>query len=201
VSARGGRDSGNGRECHRRQHLGGRRERRHRREPLPRAAAGRGQQLQRDQWHLHDAHGANHTDDTEHTRRRRSDELARRWERMPRRATLRGCSLRRRQLDCKYDTTFCQCPRGMWLCNESVDPSCPVEPPTPTACARGALTATTSTSSASATAAAGTAKRTTDIVPQPELGAVGLGRGWTSPMLSQLRGGGVQRRHASLHAA
>jgi hypothetical protein len=30
---------------------------------------------------------------------------------------------------CTYDTTHCVCPMGMWLCNESVDPSCPVEPP------------------------------------------------------------------------
>ncbi|HET8935156.1 MAG TPA: hypothetical protein VFN67_17025 [Polyangiales bacterium] len=32
---------------------------------------------------------------------------------------------------CRYDTTACVCPMGEWLCAESVDPSCPVEPPTP----------------------------------------------------------------------
>ncbi|MET0390599.1 MAG: hypothetical protein ABW321_31800 [Polyangiales bacterium] len=32
---------------------------------------------------------------------------------------------------CLYDTTACQCPSGTWLCNESVDPTCPIEPPIP----------------------------------------------------------------------
>jgi len=31
---------------------------------------------------------------------------------------------------CVYDTTHCACPEGTWLCNESVDPTCPIEPPT-----------------------------------------------------------------------
>jgi len=32
---------------------------------------------------------------------------------------------------CRYDTTSCVCPMGSWLCAESVDPTCPIEPPTP----------------------------------------------------------------------
>ncbi|HTU58130.1 MAG TPA: hypothetical protein VMF89_06845 [Polyangiales bacterium] len=32
---------------------------------------------------------------------------------------------------CRYDTTSCVCPMGSWLCAESVDPACPIEPPTP----------------------------------------------------------------------
>ena len=32
---------------------------------------------------------------------------------------------------CRYDTTSCVCPMGSWLCSESVDPTCPIEPPTP----------------------------------------------------------------------
>jgi len=32
---------------------------------------------------------------------------------------------------CRYDTTSCVCPMGSWLCSESVDPACPIEPPTP----------------------------------------------------------------------
>ncbi|HKU37268.1 MAG TPA: hypothetical protein VJR89_03955 [Polyangiales bacterium] len=32
---------------------------------------------------------------------------------------------------CMYDTTQCVCPEGKWLCNERVDPRCPIEPPSP----------------------------------------------------------------------
>lgn len=40
-----------------------------------------------------------------------------------------GLSCTMSAMTCVYDTTACQCPRGMWLCNESVDPTCPIEPP------------------------------------------------------------------------
>lgn len=35
------------------------------------------------------------------------------------------------RVGCMYDTTHCVCPEGMWLCSENVDPTCPIEPPTP----------------------------------------------------------------------
>ena len=39
----------------------------------------------------------------------------------------RSCTVALRY--CTYDTTTCSCPQGSWLCNESVDPNCPPEPP------------------------------------------------------------------------
>jgi hypothetical protein len=42
---------------------------------------------------------------------------------------IEGLSCTMSAMSCAYDTTVCQCPRGMWLCNESVDPTCPIEPP------------------------------------------------------------------------
>lgn len=42
---------------------------------------------------------------------------------------IEGFSCTMSAMSCAYDTTVCQCPRGMWLCNESVDPTCPIEPP------------------------------------------------------------------------
>jgi hypothetical protein len=49
---------------------------------------------------------------------------------------IEGFSCTPSRTGCMYDTTHCVCPEGMWLCNESVDPTCPIEPPTPgSACA------------------------------------------------------------------
>lgn len=42
-----------------------------------------------------------------------------------------GFSCTPSRLGCMYDTTHCVCPMGMWLCNERVDPRCPIEPPSP----------------------------------------------------------------------
>jgi hypothetical protein len=41
-----------------------------------------------------------------------------------------GLSCTMSAMTCVYDTTACQCPRDVWLCNESIDPTCPIEPPT-----------------------------------------------------------------------
>jgi len=44
---------------------------------------------------------------------------------------IEGVSCTVANITCRYDTTACQCPRGTWLCNERVDPTCPNEPPAP----------------------------------------------------------------------
>jgi hypothetical protein len=44
---------------------------------------------------------------------------------------IEGFSCTFANVTCRYDTTSCVCPMGSWLCQESVDPSCPIEPPTP----------------------------------------------------------------------
>lgn len=44
---------------------------------------------------------------------------------------IEGLSCMIANVTCRYDTTSCVCPMGTWLCQESVDPSCPIEPPTP----------------------------------------------------------------------
>jgi hypothetical protein len=44
---------------------------------------------------------------------------------------IEGFSCTFANVTCRYDTTACVCPMGSWLCQESVDPTCPVEPPTP----------------------------------------------------------------------
>ena len=33
-------------------------------------------------------------------------------------------------MTCVYDRRLASDPRDVWLCNESVDPTCPIEPPT-----------------------------------------------------------------------
>lgn len=43
---------------------------------------------------------------------------------------IEGFSCTIANVTCRYDTTSCVCPMGSWLCSESVDPDCPVEPPT-----------------------------------------------------------------------
>jgi hypothetical protein len=40
-----------------------------------------------------------------------------------------GFSCEVANVTCRYDTTSCVCPDGSWLCQESVDPTCPIEPP------------------------------------------------------------------------
>ena len=44
---------------------------------------------------------------------------------------IEGFSCTFANVTCRYDTTACVCPMGSWLCQESVDPACPIEPPTP----------------------------------------------------------------------
>ncbi len=50
---------------------------------------------------------------------------------------IEGFSCMAGRYGCMYDTTHCVCPEGMWLCSEMVDPTCPIEPPTPDSACTG----------------------------------------------------------------